>query len=68
MKFHLYDVVRLTHYKHGLAVGAEGTIVMAYEFPREGYEVEFSDLSVEQQVVTLYPEDLELVASWDGGA
>ncbi|MBI1353682.1 MAG: DUF4926 domain-containing protein [Acidobacteria bacterium] len=68
MKYHFYDVVRLKCPKDGLVPGVEGTIVMAYEFPREGYDVEFSDLSPECSVVTLFPEELALVASSDGGA
>ena len=62
MQFRMYDVVRLTRVTRGLAAGAEGTIVMAYEFPREGYEVEFDD-----RLLTLYPEDLELVTRWECG-
>lgn len=67
MKFRLYDVVRLAGPREGIAKGAEGTIVMTYEFPREGYDVEFAELDQHDPVVTLYPEELDLVVSWDGG-
>ena len=44
MKFQMYDVVRLKHARESLKSGAVGTIVMAYESPREGYDVEFRTL------------------------
>lgn len=68
MKFRLYDVVRLKSIKQGVAAGAEGTIVMTYEFPKEGYEVEFSEHDQEALFVTLDPDELDLVVSWDGSA
>jgi hypothetical protein len=63
MKFQMYDLVRLKHPQRGLASGAKGTVVMAYEYPREGYDVEFPDLRQEVPVLTVYPEDLELAVS-----
>lgn len=41
MKFQIYDVVQLKCAKGGLVAGTQGTIVMAYEYPKEGYDVEF---------------------------
>ena len=61
----MFDVVRLGRALHGLAAGAEGTIVMAYQYPREGYEVEFSDLKAPMPTLTLHPEDLELLVPAD---
>lgn len=56
--FNMYDVVKLKHPRanDGLDAGAVGTIVMAYDFPRPGYEVEFTTA-----LLTLYDKDLELV-------
>jgi Domain of unknown function (DUF4926) len=62
MKFQMYDVVQLKCAKAGLATGTRGTIVMTYEHPEEGYEVEFPDLKGEVPTLTLYPEDMEPVA------
>lgn len=59
MKFQMYDVVRLIRARAGLPAGAQGTIVMMYEGPKEGYDVEFPDLNEEVPVLTLYPEDME---------
>lgn len=59
MKFNMYDVVRLKEAKGGLPAGARGTVVMAYQYPREGYDVEFPELRETVPVLTLYPDDLE---------
>ena len=58
--FSEYEVVRLKSDKEGLKAGAEGTIVMAYEYPRIGYQVEFMNESGHTlAVLTLYDDDLE---------
>jgi hypothetical protein len=62
MKFQMYDVVQLKCAKGGLAAGTQGTIVMTYEYPKEGYDMEFPDLKEVVPVLTLYPEDMEPVA------
>ena len=62
MKFQMYEVVRLKRATEGLHEGAEGTIVTAYDSPREGYTVEFPELKAEMPILTLGPEDLESVA------
>ncbi len=58
----MYDIVQLKCEKAGLAAGTKGAIVMTYEYPKEGYDVEFPDLKELVPVLTLYPEDLEPVA------
>lgn len=65
MRFQMYDVVRLKSEKNGLPRGTEGTVVMAYEHPTEGYSVEFPDLDLQVPILTLYPEDLEIVIRWE---
>ena len=59
MKFQMYEMVRLKKAMSGLPAGAKGTIVMAYDYPREGYEVEFPELQAATAVLTLYPDDLD---------
>jgi len=43
--FSEYEVVRLKRSQSGLAAGAVGTILMVYQYPRIGYEIEFVDKS-----------------------
>lgn len=46
----------------GLPAGAEGTVVMCFEEPSEGYEVEFLDEEgYTKAVLTLEPNDFEPV-------
>jgi hypothetical protein len=58
--FSEFEVVRLKRDQSGLKAGAKGTILMVYEFPRVGYDVEFLDESGHTlALLTLYDEDLE---------
>jgi hypothetical protein len=57
----MYEIVRLKKETEGLLEGTEGTIVMAYEYPREGYTVEFPELQTEMPILDLGPDDLEAV-------
>jgi hypothetical protein len=45
MKYKMYEVVRLRHARPDLRLTTDdlGAVVMAYEGPPNGYEVEFSD-------------------------
>ena len=63
-----YDLVRLRRPKASLPVGAIGTIVMFYEWPRRGYEVEFTDsFGVTLALLTLYDDDLEAAGQENTG-
>jgi hypothetical protein len=61
MKLNEYDVVRATKMLSDVPAGSEGTIVMVYEHPSLGYEVEFMDGGETLDVLTVEPEDIELV-------
>lgn len=58
------DVVQLkkSFADEGLPAGAEGTVVMCFSKPPEGYEVEFLDNEgYTKAVLTLAPDDLKLI-------
>jgi hypothetical protein len=60
--FSEFEVVSLKKDQLGLKAGARGTILMVYESPRVGYEVEFLDAAGRTlALVTLYDDDLEPV-------
>lgn len=63
MKFKENDVVRvMTDYQKNVRKGEVGTIIMAFDKPREAYEVELLDESGNPKVqCTFGPDDLELV-------
>lgn len=59
----LGDVVKTTkeYPQEGIALGEKGTIVMCFQEPAEGYEVEFLDKDgYTKAVLTLTPQDFEL--------
>ncbi len=62
MKFKEYDVVRiLTDCKEGIKKGEIGTIIMAFNYPNEAYEVEVLDKAGKHKAqCTLLPNELEL--------
>ncbi len=62
------DIVRLKKSFTGdsLPIGAEGTVVMCFSEPSEGYEVEFlDDEGYTMTVLTLEPGDFETI--WNQG-
>ena len=64
MVFEEHDVVRLVTPvpQHGLAAGATGAVVHAYDDPSEAYEVEFIEPDGNTiALVTVRPDELELV-------
>ena len=63
MKFHEFDTIRiLTDNIDGVKKGEIGAIIMAFDTPKEAYEVEFLDKKGHHKAqCTLFPEDMELV-------
>lgn len=63
MKFKEFDTVRIVRdCEEGLKKGEIGAVLMAFEKPREAYEVEVLDEDGNLRIqCTLLPEDLELV-------
>jgi hypothetical protein len=60
--FNEFEVVRLKRDQPGIKAGANGTVLMVYESPRVGYEVEFLDESGHTlALLSLYDDDLEAV-------
>jgi hypothetical protein len=58
------QVVRLKKSQSGLDAGARGVILMACEWPRVAYEVEFLDESGRTlALLALYEDDLEPLSS-----
>lgn len=58
------DIVQLkkAFKNEGLPAGAEGTVVMCFSKPTEGYEVEFLDEEgYTKAVLTLAPGDFKLI-------
>ena len=56
-----YDVVRATkNLSEKVLKGCKGAVVMLYEEPTLGYEVEFiNDAGETLDVLTVYPNDIE---------
>ena len=64
IKLNEYDVVRATRtLSDEVPVGSEGTIVMVYEHPSPGYEVEFIDGGETLDVLTVKPDGKDISLS-----
>ena len=63
MKFKEYDTVRIMKdYGEDVKKGELGVIILAFEKPREAYEVEIvDDEGNPKEQCTLLPDDLELI-------
>ena len=67
MKFKEYDTVRIMKdYEEDVKKGELGVIIMAFEKPREAYEVEIVDDEGNPKAqCTLLPDDLELIKNFN---
>jgi len=61
MKFQMHEMVGLKKATDGPMAGAKGIIVMPYEYPQKGYDVEFPELQAAMPMLTLGPDDLDAV-------